>query len=263
MNKFWIAWIALAASIGAGCHPSTSTPSSAAAGSNPADQNASTTPATHDQNPNAGSALSAIPANLQNDAFHYYGLSRTQPLTYVVTRIDASGATSTTGTGAESVKFTGMQNGKALFDIERTGALEPLGSEHVSLDTNGVTVESTDPGQLDSHPLDMPADLKPGANWKTDYKVTIPKTDTAAETNSADHSVFKVVGTQKVMTKLGNYDAVLVTSEGTDTLNGQSFTLKTQSWYVKDLGAVKITVQTISNNKTTTLQIEAVPGDSK
>jgi len=208
-------------------------------------------------------AAPAVPANLQNDAYHYYGLSRTTPATYVVT-IDKGSP----DTGSETVKFKGMDGGRAKFDIERTGALEQLGSEQVALDDKGVTVMSTTPGTLEGNPLDMPAKLTPGATWKTDYKVTIAATPAAGQTGAKptvteDHSTFKVVGPQKVTTKAGTFDAILIESDGNDSLNDQNFNLKTQSWYVKDRGPVKILVTTLMGTKATTLTIEAVPGDSK
>ena len=228
--------------------------------------NAPATSATQSGGTQASTAAPAIPANLQNDAYHYYGLSRTAPATYVVTIDNGSPQT-----GSESVKFKGMDGGHANFDIERTGALEQLGSEQVALDDKGVTVMSTTPGKLEGNPLDMPASLAPGTTWKTDYKVTIapaaPTTGTDSvkptPTVTEDHSTFKVVGPQKVTTKAGTFDAILVESDGKDSLNSQNFNLKTQSWYVKDRGPVKIVVTTLMGTKTTALTIEAVPGDPK
>ncbi len=202
------------------------------------------------------STMPPVPAELQNDAYHYYGLSRKAPATYLVT-IDKGSPQ----TGTETVTYKGMEGGKAKFSIERTGALEQLGSEDVALDDKGVTILATNPGKLEGNPIDMPAKLTPGTSWKTDYKVTLDQNGSTTVTE--DHSTFKVVGTQKVTTKEGTFDAILVESEGKDSLNSQSFDLKTQSWYVKDRGPVKITVTTTMAGKSTSLLIEAVPGDPK
>ena len=194
-----------------------------------------------------------IPANLQNDAFHYYSLSRTEPANYQVTIADRA-----PDTGTETVKFIGMENGKAKFDIDRTGALEQMGSEHVTLDDKGVTIKSTSPGTLQTPFIDMPSSLKPGSHWTTDYTVKLDGQGTLH-----DHSTFTVVGPQKVTVKAGTFDALLVESTGSDSQDGTNYQIKTQSWYVKDRGAVKIVVSTVRDKKTTTLSIEAVPGDPK
>lgn len=200
-----------------------------------------------------------VPVGLQNDAYHYYGLNRKATSNFTLT-IDKQAEQS----GSETVTFKGMDGNKAKFSIDRSGALEQMGSEQIILDDKGITVDSTSPGILEGHPLDMPASLTTGATWKTDYKVKLPGQGLGGKDGfSEDHSTFKVVGPQQIKTKAGTFDAILVESEGNDTLNDQKFSLKTQSWYVKDRGAVKIVVSTFAAGRSTTLTIEAAPGDSK
>jgi hypothetical protein len=195
-----------------------------------------------------------VPVNLQNDAYHYYGLNRSEPSNFTLS-IDKG----VPQAGTETVTFKGVVDGKAKFDITRTGALEQMGSEHVSLAENGITVESTTPGKLEGNPMAMPSPLTAGATWKTDYKVTLEDPTTRV---TEDHSTFKVVGPQQVTTKAGIFDAMLVQSEGDDKLDNKAFRLKTQTWYVKDRGPVKIVVTTTVDGKSTQLVIEAAPGDT-
>ena len=229
--------------------------------SNPATAEANGESTTKDQ----AAAAPAIPSNLQNDAYHYLGLNRTEPMTYVVSTLAPGAKDPAVDSGGEVVKFHGMENGKAKFSIDRTGALESLlGSDTILLDDKGATIASSDSGTVDGNPIDLPATIKAGDSWKTDYSVKLNKSNQLPNGGtSEDHSTFKVVGQQQVKTKLGTFDAMLVESEGNDTLNDQHLTLKTQSWYVKDRGPVKILVTTIAGGQTTTLTIEAAPGDPK
>lgn len=201
-----------------------------------------------------------LPANLQHDGYRYDGLSRTDPSNFLVTITNAAGAQEPL-TGAQSVSFEGMDGGNAKFVIRRTGALESMGSEHVQVDPKGVTIVSTSPGQLDGTPIEMPANVSVGSTWKTDYKVTLPKSAQLPNGGtSEDHSTFKVVSNEKVTTKAGTFDALLVESNGNDILNGQPVTLHTKTWYVKDRGPVKIVLETKQpNNQTGTMTIEAAP----
>ena len=202
-----------------------------------------------------------IPQELQHDGYRYDGLSKTEPTNYLVTISNSAGGAQEPVTGAQSVSFEGMEAGKAKFVIRRTGALESMGSEHVAVDPSGVIIVSTSPGTLDGNPIEMPAKLAPGSTWKTDYKVTLPKSaQLPAGGTSEDHSTFKVVGTEKVTTKAGTFDALLVESNGNDVLNGQPVSLHTKTWYVKDRGPVKIVLETKQpNNQSGTMTIEAAP----
>ncbi len=201
-----------------------------------------------------------LPAAIQSDGYHYYGLTRTEPMNYVVTVSNASGDQPPQN-AAQSVKFEGMDGDKAKFVIHRTGALEPLGSMHVLVDAKGITIASTNPGTLKGTPLDLPADVKPGTTWKSDYTIDFDKSTTMpAGGSSTAHSTTKIVGVQKVTTKAGTFDALLVESNEDDMLNGKPATIHSQTWYVKDRGPVKMVVQTKQpSSQSGTMTIEEAP----
>jgi hypothetical protein len=260
MKKILAASIVLISLCGIGCQSQSKGTDASQAADTTGQATTGTTAAT-DQIASA----TAVPANLQNDAYHYRGLNRRDSTTFAVSTLAPGATQPKEDSGGEVVKFLGMQDGKAKFSIERTGAMESLfGSDEVLLDDQGVTIQTSDSGDLNGHPIDLISKLTPGATWKTDYSVNLKKSAQLPDGGvSADHSVFKVVGPQKVKTKAGTFDAILVESLGNDTLNNQKLVLKTQSWYAKDRGAVKIVVTTSSSGRSETITIEAAPGDSK
>lgn len=201
-----------------------------------------------------------VPAAIQSDGYHYYGLTRTEPMNYVVTVSNATGDQPSQA-AAQSVKFEGMDGDKAKFVIRRTGALEPLGSMHVLVDTKGITIASTSPGTLKGSPLDLPADVKPGTTWKSDYTIDFDKSTAMPEGGSSTaHSTTKIVGVEKVTTKAGTFDALLVESNEDDMLNGKPATIHSQTWYVKDRGPVKMVVATQqAGSQSGTMTIEEAP----
>lgn len=208
-------------------------------------------------------SIAEIPESLKNDAFHYYGLGKKEPTNLVIT---VPGAPEPL-TGTQSAEFVGMEGGKARFKIVRTGKLAQLGDEVVLLGSEGIVADSVSPGTLEGHPMELPAEMKPGTTWKTDYKVMQPETTVPGENGAPgmttpaqtqeDHSTFKVVGPQKVNTKAGTFDAILVESTGNDVLNGKKTKLETKTWYVKDRGAVKtVFVTTPQGGTSNTMTLE-------
>lgn len=197
-------------------------------------------------------ALDSIPSELKSDAFYYYGLSATAPIKMAINAPNAAAPV----TGSQTVKFTGMDGGKAKFTISRDGGLAALGSEDVVLDKSGVNAVSSSLGKLKGTSLEMPADLKPGVTWKSD--VTL---DMGSNGMAEDHSLFKVVGTQKVTTKVGTYDALLVESHGNQSAAGQKSIADIKFWFVKDRGAVKMEIKNTpaAGGSPTVTTIEEVP----
>ena len=260
MKPTFYAFVFGAALLGLGCSSSTDGTQTA---QNPppktSEPAATTTTGTADNTPDtdndSGPSADSIPANFKNDAYHYYGLSRTEPINYVISQAGIE----TTGTGAESVKFAGMdKNGKARFSIVRTGQLAQLPNQDVWLDDKAITVASASPGTLDGHPIELPAKLSPGVTWKTDYKMSL------SSGTYEDHSTYRVTGPAKVKTKAGTFDAILIESTGDDVENNVKVKVTTKAWYVKDRGAVRTVISsTAPNSKSQTITFEAVPDPSK
>ena len=137
-------------------------------------------------------------------------------------------------TGTHITKLKEVKDGKAIYSIERTGNLgELLGNMEVSLEPDGIYVKSSSKAKVGSRDLELPAQLTTGREWST--KVVV---DEASQKMDVTNQ-FKIVGHESVKTPVGTYDAIVVTSTGTGTMNGQSIRMETKGWYVKDRGMVK------------------------
>lgn len=171
-----------------------------------------------------------IPETLKTDAYHWYGLSNVNEMNLQVT---VEGQPPFTGT--QQVRFREMKNGKAIFEINRTGAVgSQLGSETIALSKDGAyTIQSTQFTKSTNN-LEMPSKLTPGTTWTNGGKFKMT-TGQSLEQNEK----FKVVGPQKVTTDVGTQDALLITSKGQVTLQGVKYRMESSFWYVKDKGLVK------------------------
>lgn len=237
MRKFW--WAAVLAVGILGCDSKAQTEDA------PADKASPTTAA----------APSEVPDNLKSDAYHYYGMSNSKPMGISIS-VKAPGVERTL-TGEQTIKFVGMEGGKAKFTVSRTGDAAEMGGEELLLGPSGITAASTSLGKVEGTPIELPAELKPGTTWKNDYKVTVDQGPAAGQV-SEEHSTFKVVGTESVKTKAGTFDALKVESTGNNVRNGKKEKATTQTWWVKDRGAVKIVMTSVDESKaTSTISIEA------
>lgn len=202
--------------------------------------------------PNGGSPtapapdLAAIPANLKHDAFEYYGLGNANPIDMEV----ANSAQSGVMTGAQTTKFEGMKDGKAVFSIERTGGLISLGMQKVTVEPDGVYATESSIVKLERE-LELPAELTPGKTWANRTVVDQPSQKVDVK------NTFKVVGPTKVTTKAGERDALLITSTGKGQIQGQNVTINSKSWFVRGVGNVKseLTIQ-YPNNRTEKVTIQ-------
>ncbi|MCU0316218.1 MAG: hypothetical protein MUC92_06470 [Fimbriimonadaceae bacterium] len=198
----------------------TATPEKPAAG-------ASTTPTTPEPAPDP----SAIPAELRHDALAYYGLLNKEALTYEY--IPNKGATPESG--AQQVEFRGMEKGQAKFTILRTGALAILGSDDVNATQEGLFTTRTQLGTMDPPMLALPKDLTVGKEWKVDQKLKAPDgTDVTMNLTN------KVARQEKIKVPAGEFDALLITANGQMKLANGTRNVRANSWYVKDIGVVKI-----------------------
>lgn len=177
--------------------------------------------------------LATLPAELKNDAYAYYGLGRTSPMTLKVK------AGETESVGSQSVKFVEMADGKATFVIKNGDALSAMGDNTVTLEAGGIKVLSSDRAKTNPDEWELPSGLTPGKSWKT-----------TSELNTGTDSVKitltnKVVGMEKVKTDVAEYtDALFITASGGGERNGKKLKMETKSWFVKDRGAVKVEITT-------------------
>ena len=156
-----------------------------------------------------------------------------------------------TETGGVTVVLDKIENGKAYYTVERTGAIQDdLGTDTVMVDKTGVYVVGTTMGTMTPpQNLQLPADVKEGSKWESNSKIVQENGQELSE-----QSVYLVKGIKKVKTKVGEYDALLVTSTGTANVKSmgadQKAKYETEAYYVKDRGLVKATFTMTFTGKT-------------
>lgn len=172
---------------------------------------------------------STIPDAIKGDAYELYGLNVTSPQKFEVT-VNKNPPEE----GEQTVTFKGMKDGVAQFSITRTGAFAAsLGDQEMELSDKGLYVTSLTAGTLEEKALELPLHLKPGDSWHSKQKLTTP--NATIETDA----IYKVKGLEKVKTKAGVYDALLVVATGPIKTGGAEMQMTAKGWYAKGVGAVK------------------------
>lgn len=198
--------------------------------------------ATGDTAPAAQTPAPPVPDDLKSDAYHWYGLANDKPMNLEVT---VSGGASYVGT--QTIHGKSVADGKAVFEVERTGELETqLGTETLSLEKDGIftTASTLIKGAVRNE--ELPAKIAPGLTWQDSGNFNM---------NSGQHfeqnQTLKVVGEQTVQTKKGSEAALLITGAGQMKIDKASYRIESKSWYVKDRGLVKnvITMKSLSDPK--------------
>lgn len=198
--------------------------------------------------PTEAASASSIPAEFKHEGYEYYGLGNDQPIDMEVRLTGDSGVR----TGSQITRFKSMDNGKAVYSIERTGGLtDLLGQMDVSLDPEGIFVKSSSVAKVGDRDVEMPASLAPGSTWEARTVVEQP----GRELNVLVK--FKVVGEENITTPVGKRTALRVDSVGDGTLQGKKVRMDSQSWYVKGFGMVKsILKYTGANSPASTITIQ-------
>jgi hypothetical protein len=184
--------------------------------------------------------IEKLPQAAKNDAYAYYGLNNVKEVKLEMT---SSGFTNPVY-GSRLIRYLGDKEGKQHFELQMLGDLSVLGNTRMVLDKDGLkTVEATI-GTMDSPSLELPANLAPGATWKGTSKVEGTRQGTVEET-----TVYKVIGTVKVDTKAGKFDALLVEANGTAVVSGEKVKMSSRLWYVKNRGLVRSEIKMIPSDK--------------
>jgi hypothetical protein len=204
------------------------------------------TPETPDQTPPATVSLDQLPSDLKNEAFSYYGLGYSKPMDMEVVDSSQPG----TMTGAQTITLKEIKDGKAVFQIERTGNLAQLGAQEVTLEKDGIYVTASDVAKV-NHDLELPNDLSAGKTWKNRMVVDQPGREVEMD------STFKIVGERKVKTKVGDRNALLITSTGQGKMQGQKVRMVSENYYVRDIGGVKSVIKIVyPDGKVRTMTIQ-------
>lgn len=235
LSRAAVAWLLLVSLLGgvAGCKPEAKpqTPAETGSTATPENKNAAEEPAAP---PAADLAL--IPDSLKTDAFEYYGLGNTEPLSYEVIADGTSPKV-----GEQTVRFTGMKDGGAQFTIDRTGDLAAaMGTQELELRSKGLFTIETSLGKIEGDSLEVPSSLAVGTTWKAEQSLLAEPGDRRVKSNA----IYKVVRNEKVKTKAGEFEAILITGKGTLSLDGRKASLDMKQWLAKGKGAVKTEIST-------------------
>lgn len=191
--------------------------------------------------------LQDVPAELRHDAFAYYGLNNSQPVDMEA----REGAIASTG--ARISRLVEVADGKAIFETEYTGGLANLGTERISIEPDGAYTIDISIGEMTpERSLTLPASLTAGKSWQQNTTVEQP-----GGAKLVTNQTHKVVGQEKVKTKAGEFDSILVVATGTMDQNGQKSDVQMKYWLVKDVGPVKMEVTSKGGPQPKTVVIEA------
>lgn len=172
-----------------------------------------------------------VPDTLRHDGMEYYGLE--EPGTHPMIERRTEAGKTTTMVGEMATKLTKVEGDVATYELTFGGGLNGLGSTIIELRKDGVYLVSNSTFTNEKPTLDLPSTCKVGESWKVDMKGTM------ADQKVAGNSTYKIARTEKVRVPGGEFDALVVESLGTFTLNGTKFPLKATGWYVKGKGMVK------------------------
>jgi hypothetical protein len=202
------------------------------------DQTAQTTPPTAPStptpsNPSGNASTSTtqpatLPDSLKNTAYDYYGLAQTEPQKAVI-RVDGKSYS-----GSHILKLLSVNGAAATYLETLTGTPQGDQSQTISLSSDGVYVESTDPETLKTpHVLELPTKLEPGFTWKSHVEFTAVGKDVVIDRTC------RIVGPQTLTLKSGNVETLYVESSGSGKYENDPATTKDQWWYAKGKGPVK------------------------
>ena len=182
----------------------------------------------------------AVPENLKNAAYEYYGLGQTAPLTYIVKMYDALPASD----GTQTVAFDGMKGDGAKFTVTRTGGLSQVGSETLLLDEKGVYTTAISFGVLEAPSLQIPADLAVGMEWES------PMTITKGSQVIVNLVKFLAVRLEETTVAAGTFECLVIEADVTSNVSGSidpsqdgDGTSEIVAYYAKGIGTVKMSVE--------------------
>jgi len=197
---------------------------------------------------------SKVPAELQTDAYRYYGLSNPKPLDMELNLKKDN----TVLTGATSARMTQVDKSGASFAVETTGSLhETIGDGVVSLKPDGVYEVSSEKEKIDHPMLALPTGVEKGKTWSIDSKVE------ANARTEREQMTFKSQGIQSLTIGKTTYQALYVVGKGKLTGDARG-PITMRQWFVKDIGMVKMEmVQTEKGKPPVTSTMIWKPTDSK
>lgn len=197
-----------------------------------------------------GLSLDQLPPDLRNPAFEYYGLGSAEPQAVEVLTTSNPEPES----GEQIFRLKEIKDGKAVFEVERTGALASQGTGEMLLTKDGLYTSKLWGTELKPPQLEIPADLTIGRTWVSKGEITLP----TGQKTKLDNS-WRVAAQEKVKTKAGEFDAIRIDGGGSMTTDGQKMSIRFKGWFVKGRGGVKIELHSTGPaRKAESVTIEAV-----
>lgn len=210
--------------------------------------------------------LAKLPESLQHDAAYYYSLTYDKPLAikYKTTIVAKKGAAPETseGSGTISTRLTNLGESEASFVVDRSDSLTSVlgGQEQLALRKDGLYAMSLGGKPLDKPVMELPSDLSAGKTWESSLK-----TDIEGSGYIDLKMTNRIIGTEKIATQFGDFDALKIESSGTmsskDPKTGKTAGSKTSmtQWMVKGVGVVKMTLNVkFDDGKEQTTNLELV-----
>lgn len=157
-------------------------------------------------------------------------------------------------------KLEATPDGKQILTLTWKGTLATtVGNEVYECTPEGILAKSVINADVKPSFMFLPAKLDEGKTWNAKYSV-------AANTgqNLEVTSTYKILGTEKVKVKLGEFETVVVQESGNIKIGDVTATLSGKTWYAMGIGMIKTeATQTVTakdgKQRTNKLTFEAVP----
>lgn len=195
-----------------------------------------------------------LPASLKTDAFEYYGLGFEGEMKLELKKSSEP----TVITGSQTISLKEIKGDSAIFVMSRTDGLAQTGDMEFLVKADGVYVTRVGTQEINPPKLEIPADLTEGKTWTTDSGFKV------GSQMIKENAKYKVGKVEKITIGKETMDALVVTADGTTSVDQVSMQTKFTSWLVKGKGAVKTVVETAglsgpSKGKKETITVQWVP----
>ena len=174
-----------------------------------------------------------IPDRLMTDGLRALGAPFDKPIYYRV-----EGAEGGPHKGELHGEVTKREDGKYILEPKYTDQLANLFPEQeFEITEDGIFLVKLNGVEIEPPALFLPAEIEVGTTWER----SITSTQIIFGVSVTSMEKVKVVRHESVTVPLGTFDAIVV--EETGTMKGEGISVKSKGfiWYVKGMGAVKMT----------------------
>jgi hypothetical protein len=190
-----------------------------------------------------------LPEELRHEGFRYFGVEGRKDLVLEM----VSSASKDVSTGSQQFELEAVENGEARYRQTWTGGLNALGASVIAVRKDGVYTVENAGREVTPAQLELPADPQAGYDWSGSSSFFLPGGQKVSQ-----QTKLNVVGQQKVKTKAGEFDALVVKVKGTLDMEGKKSPVDMTYWYVRDMGPVKVEFSSVVEGKPAKVTIQAV-----